>query len=265
MTNKQTSKLPSITEKQKEILLHLYKFRFLNTHQIQKLLNHKNPNRTLSWIKDLIEKKCINRHYDRKSFEDNTKPAIYYLAAKSRHILKSEKNLELEQLEYIYSEHRREKKFVEHSLFIVTVYLFLLSQKEAEEELKFFTKIDLNGYEYFPQPLPDAFIAVKGQNSTKRYFLDLFDEYTPPFAIRQRVRKYLEYAESSDWDENTDNAPLPVILIICPTESLKTHINIYTKSLLEKTYEDKISFFLTTKLRISTGDKNNVWQKVELE
>lgn len=262
MTNKQTPKLPSITKKQKEIILYLYKFRFLNTNQIQKLLNHKNSNRTLSWTKDLIEKKCINRHYDRKSFEDNTKPAIYYLGSKARYILKSEKNLELVQLEYIYSEHRREKKFINHSLFIVTVYLFLLLQKEDNEELTFFTKTDLNDYEYFPQPLPDAFIAVKGQNTTKRYILDLFDEYTPPFALRQRVRKYLEYAENSDWDENTDNAPLPTILIICPTESLKTHINIYTKSLLEKTYEDKISLFLTTKARIINGDKNNVWQKV---
>jgi hypothetical protein len=264
MTSKQTPKLPPITDKQKEILLYLYKFRFLNTHQIQKLLNHKNPNRTLSWIKDLIEKKCINRHYDRKSFEDNTKPATYYLGSKARHILKSEKNLDFEQLEYIYSEHRREKKFISHCLFLADVYLFLLSQKEEKEDLKFFTKVDLNGYEYFPQPLPDAFIAVKGQD-TKRYFLDLFDEYTPPFALRQRVRKYLEYAENSDWDENTDYAPLPFILIICPTESLKKHINIYTKSLLEKTYEDKISLFLTTKKRIEVADKENVWQKVVTE
>ncbi len=261
MTNKQTPKLPSITKKQKEILLYLYKFRFLNTHQIQKLLNHKNPNRTLTWIKDLIEKKYINRHYDRKSFEDNTKPAIYYLGAKARYFLKSEKNLDLQQLEYIYSEHRREMKFREHSLFIVTVYLFLLSHKEAEEELKFFTKNDLNGYDYFPQPLPDAFIAVKGQNTTKRYFLDLFDEYTPPFALRQRVRKYLEYADNSDWDENTDSAPIPSVLIICPTESLKTHINIYAKSLLEKTFEDKVSLYLTTKAKMGSNS-NDIWQKV---
>lgn len=263
MTRKLSSKL-SITLKQKEILLYLYKFRFLNTHQIQELLNHKNPNRTLSWIKDLISKKCINRHYDRKSFEDNTKPAIYYLAPKARQILKFEKNLDFEQLEYIYSEHRREKKFICHCLFVADVYLFLLSQKEDQEELKFFTKVDLTNYEYFPNPIPDAFIAVKGKNSTRRYFLDLFDEYIPPFVLRQRIRKYLEYAESSDWDENTDYAPLPSILLICPTESLKKHINLYAKALLEKTYEDKISLFLTTKTRIQYGDKNNIWQKVEL-
>jgi hypothetical protein len=43
---------------------------------------------------------------------------------------------------------------------------------------------------------------------------------------------------------------------------LKTHISIYAKSLLEKTYEDKVSLFLTTKARINNIDKD-LWQKVE--
>jgi hypothetical protein len=261
MGDKQQPKL-TITKKQKEIINYLYKFRFLNTHQIQKLLNHKNSNGILVWIKDLINKKYINRKYERNSFENNTKPAIYYLGTKARLFLKNEKNLNFGQLEYIYSENRRHTKFIDHCLFISDVYLYLLSQKEDSEDLKFFTKGELIGYEYFPQPLPDAFIAVKGQNVTKRYFLDSFDEYIPPFALRQRVKKYLEYAENSNWNENTDSAPLPTVLIICPTESLKTHISIYAKSLLEKTYEDKVSLFLTTKARINNIDKD-LWQKVE--
>ena len=264
MTNKTTSKIVSITKKQTEILNYLYKFRFLNTHHIQKLLNHKNPNRSLTWIKDLIDKKCIKRHYDRKSFQDNTKPATYYLGAQARHILQSEKNINIEQLEYIYSEHRRVKKFIDHCLFVGNVYLYLLLNNNADEELKFFTKNELHDYEYFPSPLPDAFIAVKGKDLTKRYFLDLFDEFTPPFVIRQRVRGYLEYIENSNWDENTDNTLMPSILFICPTESIKKHINLYTKALLEKTFEDKISIFLTTKVQI-LNNSNNIWQKVELD
>lgn len=264
MRNKQLPKL-TITKKQKEIINYLYKFRFLNTHQIQKLLNHKNSNGILAWIKDLMDKKYIKRKYDRNSFENNTKPAIYYLGPKARLFLKDEKDLDFEQLEYVYSEHRRQKKFIGHCLFIANVYLYLLSQKEDSEEIKFFTRGELLGYEYFPQPLPDAFIAVKGQEITRRYFLDLFDEYTPAFAIRQRVRKYLEYVDDSSWDENTDFAPLASILFILPTESIKKHINLYTKALLEKTYEDKISLFLTTKTKIINGDKNNVWEKVVIE
>lgn len=261
MRDKQKTKLPSITQKQKEIIVYLFKFRFLNTNHFQKLFNHKDPHRIKEWLSDLLEKNYVKRNYDRKSFGENTKPAIYYLGPKARLVLKVEKNLELEQLEYVYSEHRRQKKFIEHCLFLADVYLYLLSQKEDSEDLKFFTKAELLGYEYFPQPLPDAFIAVKGQDVTRRYFLDLFDEYTPAFALRQRVRKYLDYADGSEWDENTDFADLPSILFICPNDSTKKHINLYSKAILEKTFEDKISLYLTTKTKISLNSKD-IWQKV---
>jgi hypothetical protein len=221
MVSKRNIKTPTITQKQRDILLFIHKFRFVNTHHLQQLLGHKNSNRTLAWVKDLIEKGCVKRHFDRNSFEDNTKPAIYYLAAKARHILLKEKDLTIEELEYIYKEHRREKAFINRCLTIADIYLYLLSQKESNEDLRFFTKLELGKYEYFPNPLPDAFIAVKGEKTTRRYFLDFFDEYTPSWVPRQRVRSYLEYTEKSDWDEHTNNTLFPSILFICPTESMK--------------------------------------------
>lgn len=263
-SNKLNTKLLRVSPKQKEIIYLLYKFRFLKTNQIQKLQNHKNPKRIQSWLKDLITKQYLKRVYSRKNFEENTKPATYYLAPKARFILKEEKVLNPLQLDYIYQEHRRSKKFIEHSLSIADVYLYLLSQKDSGEELKFFTKTDLEGYQYFPQPLPDAFISLKGEDKTRRYFLDLFDEYTPPFVFRKRIKSYIEYAEESDWDENTDYAPLPSVLVICPNDSIKKHLNLYTKALLEKSYEDKLSLYLTTKTSIKFNQGNNIWQKVEL-
>lgn len=254
-------KTPPITKKQKEIIYYLYKYRFLNTHHIQALLEHKNPNRSLEWLKDLIEKNYVKRQYERKSFIDNTKPAIYYLGPTSRQILKSEYQLQFEELEYIYQEHRKDKKFINHCQFLADIFLYLKSQKEPTEELKFFTKNELRGYEYFPDPLPDSFITTKGIQSTKRYFLDVFDEYTPAFAIRNRVKMYLTYAEQPDWDEHTDSAPFPNILLICANEMIKRHIMLYAKSLLEKTYDDRESIFLTTKNKIHP-ESNDIWEKV---
>lgn len=256
-------KTSSITRKQKKIIYYLYQFRFLDTHHIQKLLGHKNPNRTLSWLKDLIEKNYVKRIYEKKTLQHTAKPAIYYLRPSSRQILKKEKEIALSDLEYIYSEHRREKKFINHCLFLVDVYLYLLSQNDKNEKLKFFTKTLLRGYEYFPQPLPDAFIAAKGEEITRRYFLDFFDEYTSPFAIRKRVKMYLEYVEKSDWDDNTDSTPFPSILFVCPNERVKKHIFFYTKAKFEKEFEEKISLFLTTSESIHKNN-TNIWEKVSV-
>lgn len=254
---------PPITEKQKEILSYLLKFRYLHTHQLQILLNHKNTTRIHKWLQDLINKGCVAREYDRMSIERNSKPAIFYLAPKSRHILSSEKHINLSDLEYIYKEHRRDKKFINHCIAIADIYLFLLAQKDASEEVKFFTKHELKSYEYFPNPLPDAFIAVVNRDTTRRYFLDMFDEYTPSFVARQRVRYYFEYIEKNDWDDNTNYTKFPAILFVFEKESLLRHIKIYGKTQFDKTYENGLSLYVTTKTMITYGEKNSIWDKVE--
>lgn len=49
--------LTKITNKQLDTLYHLYKFRYLNTNQIQKLFKHKDPQTVQVWLKDLRERK----------------------------------------------------------------------------------------------------------------------------------------------------------------------------------------------------------------
>ena len=128
--------------------------------------------------------------------------------------------------------------------------------------VSFVQKVDLQKYEYFPDPMPDAFISIIGK-TTRHYFLDVFDDFTPPCVLRKRARTYFNYAQEPGWDENTQLTPFPKILFICPSESMKTHVARYVKALLEKTYDDKISLFLTTKTRIEAKEYENIWQKVE--
>ena len=60
--------IPYITKKQQEIPLLTYRFRFINSLQIQKFMGHKGKRRTNSWLKDLIEKEYLERIYDPKKF-----------------------------------------------------------------------------------------------------------------------------------------------------------------------------------------------------
>jgi hypothetical protein len=256
--------LPKITKGQKEVLKLLQIFRFITTIHFQKLFNHRDSHRVKEWLKDLQIKGYVKRHYSRKDFAEVSKPAIYYLAPKARQILSFEKNLDTQKLEYIYKEHKRGKVFISHCLFIVDIYLFLLSKRNPKEEIKFFTKFELAEYIHFPLPLPDAFIAIKGPGYTRRYFLDLFDEYTPNFVLKKRVNTYLKYSVSSDWDESTNVTALPKILFVCPDDLLKSLTKVCNEAFSETTYdENKISIFLTTKSQIQISPGNNIWQKVE--
>ena len=53
----------SPTPKQLEILLLLYRFRFLNSPQIQAILNHKYHHRIQTWLNDLLTKDYIGQLY----------------------------------------------------------------------------------------------------------------------------------------------------------------------------------------------------------
>lgn len=164
----------------------------------------------------------------------------------------------------MYKEKKLTENFRNHCLFIFDIYLFFLSRQEKDSTIHFLTQQDLKGYDYFPEELPDAYIAVENKNGTDRYFLDLFDEYRKAaFLQRQRIKQYITYCEGSNWQSNTDNSPFPSILFVLPNETRKKHIYFFSKALLEKTFEN-ISLFLTTQDAIKfTKDETNIWQEVE--
>lgn len=253
---------PPITKSQIQIILFLLKFRFTTTSQLQKYFKHKDPKRIKEWLKDLRKKKYIVAIVD---YKDITKPYIYCLGSGSRPILKENKDVSKSFLNRIYKEKNLTQTFIKHCLFLVDIYLFFLSQKDKKSKMAFCTQQDLENFEYLPKDI-DAYIAVETNGTTKRYFLELFDEQRDKTGIiRYCVRKYLSYFQDGDWQANTNNSPLPSIFFVMANERRKAFVSHYGKAKFAKTFED-ISLYLTTQdlIRFSNG-KVNIWKKVELD
>ena len=243
------------------ILFLLYKFRFLTINQLLKYFNHKYPSRIRKWLTDLEEKKYVSVIIDSS---DPTKLHTFCLATKAKYILQENKDCDRNFFGRLYKENKLKENFRNHCLFIVDIYLYFLSQQEKNSKLHFLTKQDLIGYDFFPEELPDAYIAVETKEGTDKYFLDLFDEYRKPAGVaRFNVRKYITYCEEGNWQANTKNSPFPTLLFVVADERRRKHIHMYGKAKLQKTFED-ISLFLTTQdaIRFSKG-KINIWKKVE--
>lgn len=237
-----------ITPKQLEILILLYRYRFLNRTQIQILLNHKNTKCINTWLKDLNDKKIIGRHYTRNTTE-NTKPAIYYLMTKSKNLLINQKGVNEELLiKRVYREKIKSPRLIQHSVFLANFYLDLIKNVK-DEKIHFFTKTDLISYDYLPTKCPDAYI-VKENTTIKRYFLEIIDEGFPRFMIRKKIADYIEYYESKIWQEKT-KSPFPTILIFCPNEMIKKFIQKYLSQIMEEESEVKIDFYLSIKKPIN--------------
>jgi len=233
-----------LTKKQLEILTLLYRFRFLNRSQIQKLLNHKQKNRTNCWLKNLTDKKIIGRNYSNK-LGDNIKPAIYYLKTKSKNYLKDQLKKDTKLMKRIYGEKKRTPRFINHCLLSVDFYLDLKKSSE-DRQIFFYTKVDLINYNGLPLKHPDAYVATKKGKRIKRYFFEIIDEGTPRFIIRTKIKQYLEYYDAQTWQEGT-NHPFPKILILCPNDLIKKYLHSFIPRIMTEENQTEIDFYLSTK------------------
>lgn len=233
------------TPKEKTILSHLLYYRFLTTNHLQQLLTHKQPQRTQAWLQKLTQDGYVIQDYDRHRMRENTKPAVYCLTAKAGKILKDNTNCDPVILKRLYREKRLSKKFQAHCLTMADFSLHLRRlYQDSNDTLHYFTPIALTDYSHFPKPLPDAYIAIKGKGKKpRRFFVELFDEGTPRFAIRSKIQRYFTCAEEGEWGESQ---PFPEILVICPTTFMQKYIERFTQSLLEESYEE-LSFNVKTK------------------
>ena len=249
------------TPKQLNILLLLYRFRFLNRIQIQKLLNHKDPRRINTWLRDLTDRNIIGRKYSTKLL-DNTKPAIYHLATKSRAILLIQPNISEKLLKRAYREKVRSDKLINHCLLVADIYFLLDKQTQTNKaKLYFYTKTDLVSHYYLPYKRPDAYIALEAKRQTKRYFLEIIDEGTPRFMIRSKINQYVEYFQANTWQDRT-NHPNPMMLFVCPDELIKIFLNKYILQMQEEEPKLDLEFYLTTKDQIS-NNQDDLWDKVD--
>ncbi len=253
--------MEQVTPKQLTILLLLYRFRFLNRIQIQKLLNHKSPRRINTWLKDLTKRNIVGRKYSNKLLV-NTRPAIYCLATKSRKILLTRPNIQEKLLARVYRDKTRSNRLIDHCVFLADIYFYLLEQTKAKK-LHFFTKADLATYYYLPSRRPDAYTAIE-EKQTIRYFLEIVDEETRRFMLRSKIAQYFDYADSNDWQKNTGH-DFPSILIVCPNEITQNFLTRHIAQTLEEEPEE-IDFFLTTKEMVRLTNMNvNIWQKADEE
>lgn len=251
-------RINDLTDKQLEILLLIYRFRFLNRNQIQQFLNHKDYSLINRYLKILTDAQLINRIYSTKRTDINT-PAVYYLATRSKSLLKECDKCNPEILSRVYREKYRSEAFRDHCLLLGDLYfLFQLAATNQKSVCHFYTATDISNIAYAPLPLPDAYITIKEGKHIKRYFLDAFYETMPMFAIRRRINQYCRYYNGNFWqDHNKD--PFPKVFLICPTLRVQKSLLRSIPQMIE-TEDVDISFFLGLKENlIRQGIRPDSW------
>lgn len=244
MTKKEPKYRKQLNQGQLDVLELLFKFRFGTTELIAKGLGKKNGTIIKSRLTILREQGFIDRRYDGND-RLRGKHASYYLKPEAIRALRARTNhanITDGAIKNVYKDKTVSDQFIQHCLYVFTAYCHLTALYGAD--LKFFTKTGLAAYDYFPRPLPDAFLSLKNNgDETKRFFLEVFESTTPAFALNRRVKQLIDYFEGGDWEATESD--FPTILIICDTPILQNRVEKRVAASLQKTGIDDLVFCTT--------------------
>jgi len=249
-----------ITKKQQEILHLLFRFRFINRIQIQQFLHHKDRKTINEWLKDLVEKNYIKRIYI-ETFPEKTKPAIYYLAKGGIGFFKSE-GIDKALLGKLYYENIRSEDFINRSQLLADIYLDLADPKDKKAD---FTMTVVSDYPTHPLTdplanlLPSAYVEQKNKKQTDFYFIEIIPDI-PIGRIRERLKKYISFYESNEW-EGATGEDLPVVLTICPNIQTLIYIKRFLKrKMTESNTESFTAHFTTVDKAKKFGITGDIWE-----
>ncbi|MCL4354832.1 replication-relaxation family protein [Patescibacteria group bacterium] len=224
------------------ILILIYQFRFLNTQQLQQILNKKYRNRLIEWLNYLCEEKYLRKEYSKKFASS---PTTYYLDSKSKKYFETYKHegINIKLLKRVYREKALSRKFRNHCMLNADIFISLLKlTRDGNVKVNFLTETNLLGIKYVVLPEPDAYFSIESNNNSKRYFLDIFDDLPPRMILRKRVRQYLNYYENNYWQDHNKN-PFPEIILVCPDNTSKNYLSKFIKKALDNT--EDLNFYLS--------------------
>jgi hypothetical protein len=278
-------KLPTITNKQQEILKLLYKYRFLNRIQIQALMNHKDYKTINVWLKDLRKNHYAEWIYNKDHFAEKTKPAIYYLGLNGIRFLKTLDTYPLEELRKRYRESTRSQTFIDRCLLLADCCISLEQARDegSKVETWFFYETEADYLQdSFYHFLADSelihphlcfskeqYEGGAGEPETvASYLLEIFDPTFPRYRIKKRLSNYVEYLdeEAAEWTDNTKDEKLPHILLVCSRTSDLIYAKRRTRGLIADIWESDdenrphIQFTTAEKLK-AHGIPGKIWEK----
>ena len=252
-----------LNAKQLEVLELLYKFRFGSNDLFAQYFGKKNRSFVFKRLSILTEQGLIGKRFD-SSYRIQGKPAAYYLTPAGARMLQERHGQEKPaiNIKAIYKDKTVKDDFVRQCLDIFAAYNCLRAQHG--DKLKFFTRANLNyeQFDYFPKPLPDAYIRLRTDEEEKQYFMNFYYDSQPFFKVVKRVQAQVEYAESGDWDET--GTDLPTLLNVCESTGLNKRLQKRMTKLADDAWNEDIEFAVTGRRELFS-DSTAIWQSNEPE
>lgn len=258
-----------INSQQLLILYRIYNFRFINTSQVQQLTHKKQIQQAQQRLNLLVKRGWIGKNFS-KLDRLTGKYASYYLLPKGIKVLKQHKSklgfdfeLNPRMIHNIYKDKTASERFINHCIGLGDIELNL--SRLYEKDLKYYSKSRIIDVDDFPEPKPDSYIVINKlvDNKYKPYknFMEYYQEITPFFVYRKRIKYYVEeYLYDEVW-RGSVNGTAPSIMLVAETAVLQRRLKRFIKKYLNRFGSDA-RFLLTNLEVLKTSETSSIWIQV---
>lgn len=265
--------LPTITNKQSEIISLLYRHRYLSREHIQQLLGHKLKTRSVSWLKDLKEKEYVVRIYNEQDFVAKTKPAVYYLGLNGVRYLRGLKSYPDEELRKRYSESKRKQAFIDHCLLLADCCLNVASASNESMAFSYVLPADYadpdHDYNFLEELKPDACFIKQKDGERTAYLLQVFSATLPRYSLKKRIKDYVNFLDEEVWHTETGDNDPPIVQLAFAKKADLIYAKRRAKLELSDLYDDEMPEDIG--LRFTTVDNireqgltAKIWEKLKI-
>ncbi len=219
----------TITPKQQTILHYLYLYRFLTSQQLQVLLGHSSKYRIGAWLKALREMQYIGWQYTASQYKDRSKPAVYFLVSGGIHHLGATSSYPRAELRLRYSDSRRNVSFIENCIFLAGRAVQLISLDHVSDDGRpiYYSVLPRAALADPAHPYheviedagvrPQLVIIKRVESHSTLYFLELFPPTTPRYAVRRKLKAYVQLL--GDQDTLPEGMGSYGVLLVLPNRS----------------------------------------------
>ena len=235
-----------LTDKQQDLLLTIYKFRYITTENLAKQRNISH-NSAYSALETLNRNDYLGKLH-KKSYRLMNKHARYYLKPLG---IKYLEQPALEVNKEVFPSRRRDNaksvQFVDLQVAIHGAYIKF--RQEYGQEATIYTATEFYSMEGVMKPYPSLYVKTP---EGKQYLVELTDDQHL-FLVKKRIRKYIEYFESDDWEWDT----FPIVRIARRSKADRTKLLAYIEEKMDDNYLDDSDFvFEVTGVPISVKPKS---------
>ncbi len=197
-----------------------------------------------------MQKGYIKRNYN-PSLKINAIPAKYYIALNGIKFLRTQPVCQKAYLLKLYKEHKKSPSFIDQCLLIADIYLHLL---ETEPNINFYTQSDFSPRGIIKELSPDFGFTRTVEGKKTNYVAEFFSEIIPSKAISATITKHLDFFTERDITSS------PMILFICPSQSMAKVVLRLSNEMLEANEGEDLTILISTQEQVKQqGIEKDIW------